>query len=115
MKATLPWLAAVLAAALAVPAARAQSFDPRFPPTCCSPQAPDCCGPGFYAQNVYGAYYGPNYYLYPGFQPFNGMLAPWCSGGGAGGPMQFGSPSFPTHPYARSPRDFFMVDAPSSP
>ncbi len=49
------------------------------------------------------------------------MLAPWCGGNGgyggfgASGPIQLGSPSFPTHPYARSPRDFFMVGAPSSP
>ena len=44
------------------------------------------------------------------------MLAPWgAGGGGPGGATQLGSPGFPTHPYARSPRDFFMVGAPSSP
>ena len=101
MKATFPWLAAVLAAVLAVPAAHAQSFDPRLAPSCCPSQTPNCC-----AENTYGAYYGPNYYAYPGFAPFNGMLAPWCGGNGgyggfgASGPIQLGSPSFPTHPYA---------------
>jgi hypothetical protein len=114
MKATLPWLAAVLAASLAVSAAHAQSFDPRLPPSPYPPQSPDCCGPYYYARNVYGAWYGPNYFTNPGYLPYNGMVRPWapCGGGatGASGPMQLGSPSFPTHPYARGPRDFFMVD-----
>jgi hypothetical protein len=99
MKATLPWLAATLAVVLAGSAAKAQSFGP------CIPQAPDACGPGFYAPNIYGAYYGPNYYLRPPYSPFNGVAAP------SGWPgARTGSPVFPTHPYARSPRDFFMVD-----
>jgi hypothetical protein len=107
MKATLPWLAAVLAVALIGSAAKAQFFGP------CVRQAPDACGPGYYAPNIYGAYYGPNYYLRPVYPPFNGMVFGPCGPGGPGGPGgqgQPGSPGFPVHPYARSPRDFFMVD-----
>ncbi len=113
MKATLA-RQAVLAAVLAASAAHAQSFDPRFPPSPCPPQCPDCFGPPFYCRNVYGAYYGPNYFTNPGYLPYNGavVVPQGCGGAGAGGfgPMQLGSPSFPTWPYARSPRDFFMVD-----
>lgn len=101
MKATLPWLAAILAVVLAGSAAKAQCFGR------CIPQAPDACGPGYYAPNIYGAYYGPNYYLRPPYPPFNGIAPPCIR---IGGPSQPGSPAFPTHPYARSPRDFFMVD-----
>jgi hypothetical protein len=54
--------------------------------------------------------YGPNYYVYPPFSPVQGMLlADWplaakntCQNGGLVG--------FPSHLYARSPRDFFMID-----
>jgi hypothetical protein len=79
--------------------------------------APDMCGPGFYAQNCCGAWYGPNYCVYPPFPPFNGMIwarpAPATPGGpgyGGGMPGYGGSPGFPTHPFVRSPRDFFMID-----
>ena len=126
MKATLACLAALLAA----PAVHAQWGGP------CIPQAPDACGPGYYNANCCGAVYGPNYNLYPCFLPFNGMvLGPKNQGqpGGAGpaGPGMPGyagqpgmpaypgaapspfqppaMPAFPTHPFARSPRDFFMV------
>jgi hypothetical protein len=84
--------------------------------------------------------YGPNYCLYPCGQPFNGLLPPPAvvapgfpqanpcygrpphdpgdprSGFGADpagyppGQGPINSPLFPTHPYARSPRDFFMLD-----
>jgi hypothetical protein len=86
------------------------------------PQAPDACGPGYYAPNDYGALYGPNYDLRPPYPPFNGYVfgprgpggpgGPGGAGAGGfpGGPGGGGSPSFPTHPFARSPRDFFMVD-----
>ena len=43
----------------------------------------------------------------PPWQPFNGMrpnLAEMMNGGGQG------PAGFPTHPYARSPRDYFMID-----
>jgi len=76
--------------------------------------APDMCGPGYYAQNCCGAWYGPNYCVYPPFPPFNGMIwAPKPAPGmpGYGGMQGYGgTPGFPTHPYARGPRDFFMID-----
>jgi hypothetical protein len=75
------------------------------------PPMPGACNPGFYAVNGYGGWYGPNYYAQPPFAPFNGMLAiPQCNGGGAAeGPYGPGGPkNFATHPFARSPRDFFM-------
>jgi hypothetical protein len=94
-----------------------------------APCAPDACGPGYYCTGPCGMVYGPNYCLYPGGQPFNGLLPPPAPGGpggpgGPGFPGGFGanpagyppgqgplnSPLFPTHPYARSPRDFFMID-----
>jgi hypothetical protein len=104
MKATLPWLAAVLLAVLAGSTAKAQYFGP------CVPRAPDACGPGYYAPNIYGAYYGPNYNLRPPYLPFNGMVFGPCQCPPGAGQGQLGSPGFPTHPYARSPRDFFMAD-----
>ena len=107
MKATLPWLDAALVAVLAAPAAHAQYYG--------APQAPDACAGGFYTANLYGQWYGPSYNLYPGFAPYNGERPPVGSGGGAGGfgggpgGGPGGPMGFPTHPYARSPRDFFMV------
>ncbi|MGE3803428.1 MAG: hypothetical protein AB7K24_02005 [Gemmataceae bacterium] len=62
----------------------------------CGPWTPDACGPGFYAPNCHGAVHGPNYNVHPPFPPFNGARP--CFGG------------FPQHLYARSPRDFFMID-----
>jgi hypothetical protein len=99
MKATVCCLGAVLLAGLSSSAVFAQGYPPH---PYAYPSAPDACGPGFYAVNEYGAPYGPNYNLYPGFPPFNGAR-PCVGGGGPGGPG-----GFPTHPFARSPRDFFM-------
>jgi hypothetical protein len=107
MRRTLPWLGALLFAAAAVPAANAQ---PCYYPPC----APDACGPGYYCQGRCGAVYGPNCCLRPPFEPFNGFVPPVCHGAGQGGPGAAGgpppSPVFPTHPYARSPRDYFMLE-----
>ncbi|HXG10627.1 MAG TPA: hypothetical protein VNK04_12770 [Gemmataceae bacterium] len=65
--------------------------------------APDACGPGWYNSHPCGMIYGPNYWLTPAGLPFNGLLpAPPYGGGQA-------SAAFPTHPYARSPRDYFMI------
>lgn len=84
------------------------------------PKAPDMMGPGFYYTNCYGTTYGPNYYVVPPFAPVNGPLPvpSFCNGvgcmGQAGGMGQnskaFPGMSFPSHPFARSPRDYFMVD-----
>ncbi len=63
------------------------------------PQAPDACNGGYYAQNVNGAWYGPNYYVYPPYPPFNGMVPgpPNCSAparrAGAGFPLAVRRPS----------------------
>jgi hypothetical protein len=106
MKATVLGLAAVLLAGITASSANA------------NPQAPDACGPGFYARNCCGQWYGPNYCLRPCYPPFNGLLPrpangsngdPSGSNGGPGGAFG-GIPIFPTHPCARSPRDFFMLD-----
>jgi hypothetical protein len=108
MKATVAGLAALLALAVITPASHAQ-YPPRpFYPWCYAPipQAPDASGPGFYCANPYGQVYGPNYNVYPSFLPFNGMVFPPCNGNGNGG-----SALIPTHPFARGPRDYFMVDS----
>ncbi|MFN4258739.1 MAG: hypothetical protein ACK4RK_05545 [Gemmataceae bacterium] len=71
----------------------------------CPYQVPNTFGPGTFCSSPQGMRYGPNYNLVPPFPPFNGLLpvpAP---------PRQGCVPKvFPTHPYARSPRDFFMLD-----
>jgi hypothetical protein len=102
MKATLPWLGALLFVAVTVPPAKANP--PYYP--CYRPQAPDACGPGFYCTNPYGAVYGPNYYVRPPFEPFNGFRPSPSSLQQQ--QQQGGDCSFPVHPFARSPRDFFM-------
>jgi hypothetical protein len=89
---------------------------------CCymaPPQAPDMRYGGYYAPNCYGQVYGPNFNVYPPFAPFQGMIpapkppagygagGPGYGGGGNGG---YGGAGFPVHPFARSPRDYFMID-----
>ena len=75
MKATTPWLGSVIVAALAASAAAAQC-----PGGHAIRQAPDACGPGYYAPNEYGLWFGPNYDVRPPCRPFNGMVF------GPGGP-----------------------------
>jgi hypothetical protein len=96
MKATLRRLAVLLSLGLAPSLASAQC--------CCSPipQAPDACGRGFYYSTCM-TNYGPMYYLRPPFPPYQGVVP-------GPAPKQPQSPLFPTHPFARGPRDFFMVD-----
>jgi hypothetical protein len=91
--------------ALSASSARAQ-FYPNYGCGPYVPTAPDACGPGFYATNCYGQVFGPNYNLYPPFAPWNGALFPPAQAGGQGGGI--GGVGFPTHPFARSPRDFYM-------
>jgi hypothetical protein len=109
MRVTLPWLGVFLGLALAAPAAKAQCFVPYIP------KAPDMCGPGNYGTNWAGLYYGPNYCVYPPFPPYQGELPGPCARGAGpaaglpGIPGQMGGPlTFPSHPYARGPRDYFM-------
>jgi hypothetical protein len=109
MKRTVRWLVALLALGCFGAAGQANPYFPNCPPT---PTAPDACGHGYYCTNPYGGVYGPNYCVYPHFPPFNGpMYTPPCPANtaGAGGPP---GGQFPTHPYARSPRDYFMVPTP---
>jgi hypothetical protein len=101
MKATIPWLGAVLCAAIAGSLAQAQFCAPALR-TPILP-APDACGPGCYYTNPYGMTYGPNYNVRPPFPPVNGM-PPQAGFGQQGG----GVGMFPSHPFARGPRDFFM-------
>jgi hypothetical protein len=109
MKATVLGVAAVLLAGAA-----AASANPYVVPG--HPQAPDACGPGYFAANCCGQWYGPNYCLRPCYPPFNGLLPkPGTGENGAGGNGAGGNGGgfggvFPTHPFARSPRDYFMLD-----
>jgi hypothetical protein len=100
MKATLAALAAFVAVAVATTAAFAQyNYAPPayYPGQYCYPAqvAPDMCSSYFY-YNDGCTWYGPSYNVYPPFPPFGGV---------APGPLQI-APVF--HPWARSPRDFFM-------
>ena len=98
MKATIPWAGALLGITLAASLVSAQNYWPagyHVP----RPAAPDACGPGFYSVNPGGAIYGPNYWLRPPGEPFNGLPLP---------AREYRGPSYPAHPYARGPRDFFM-------
>ena len=82
--------------------------------------APDLCGPGWYNVGPCGMVYGPNHYVYPPFAPFQGVLPGQTGraiqqGVNYGNYANFAQPAqqrfqnqYPTHPYARSPRDFFM-------
>jgi hypothetical protein len=126
--------AALLLAFFVVAAARAEYW-----PCVPIRPAPDACGPGYYCTGPCGMVYGPNYCLRPCWPPFNGMLPVPCHVSPGfpqanpnygkplpGMPPTYGyglypplappeqgplnSPVFPTHPYARSPRDFFMLD-----
>ena len=105
MKTTLSWLAAALVSGWLAGLADAGNPPAVAYPGCCpypvriAPRAPDMCGPGFYAANCNGVY-GPNYCVYPPFPPV-GNMPPTNLGGGR---------TFQTHPFARRPRDYFMLD-----
>lgn len=120
MKATWTYLAVLLATGGFCSVAAAHKPLPCTPPTSPPffyqhPPAPDACGPGFWCTGYTGMAYGPSYCLRPPWPPYNGERP--CIPG-KGRPAPFGpSPEmgaggvlgFPTHPFARSPRDFFMV------
>lgn len=112
MKVAVTCLAAILGAALFAELAQAgniihpatcqcplNAFYPPYHPCDyrCAPAVPDACRPGFYCTNPCGVVYGPNHCVMPSFPPFNGARPSVTSG-------------VPTHPFARSPRDYFMVD-----
>jgi hypothetical protein len=109
MKFTMRWLGALLAAGWLVSFAQAQNpcyccVYPYYPgrvhftypgPLPPRPPAPDLCGPGFYDVNCCGAVHGPNYCVRPPWPPYNGERP---------------NLSTPTHPFARGPRDYFMLE-----
>jgi hypothetical protein len=102
MRTTLTGLAAVAVLALGGSLAHADPF-------CGGPPAASCNSP-FYAASPSGGWYGPNWrFRGPSLPPapFNGMLAVPSSAGYGGMPAP-GVASFLTHPFARSPRDYFM-------
>ena len=80
--------------------------------------APDACGPGFYVWSPDGQTIGPNYWLRPGFEPYQGIrpnVYRVQNGRPEFGPQlqqqqqkPNGQAGYPYHPYARGPRDFFM-------
>jgi hypothetical protein len=113
MKATISWLGALLLAAAASSAAQANGpcncaycWYPQLAGCRQYPQAPDAChGGGYYCTNAYGQGYGPYYNIRPAFAPYSGVGPGGFGGGG-------GQVAFPVHPYARSPRDFFMWNDP---
>jgi hypothetical protein len=92
MKATASLLGVLLAAAVLASPARAQYG--YYPAPC-----PPAYHPGYW-----GSGYSPNY-CNPPFPPFQGMVWAPPNAGGNGG-----NAAFPTHPFARSPRDFYMID-----
>jgi hypothetical protein len=100
MKTTLSGLAALL---LLTAGASLGYADPYYYPFV--RQAPDACGPGFYCTNYCGCVYGPNYYVRPPWEPFNGFRPCLQQD-------QQQAPGYGIHPFARSPRDFFMLGDP---
>lgn len=83
------------------------------------------CAPNFqntlpyYYTTKYCMTYGPNYYVYPPFAPYQGVLPgpkqqPRYECGPSGLEVMqaraMGVAAFPSHLYARGPRDFFMID-----
>ena len=102
MRLILKGLAAAAVLALAGSLAHADPFPGGMPvPGCNSPH---------YAVSPSGCWYGPNWrFQGPRLPPapFNGMLAVPNSGGGYGMPAP-PIATFLTHPFARSPRDYFM-------
>ncbi len=132
MKASLSCLGALLAVGAAASGVQAQYM------FFGGGQSPDACGPGHYCTNWCGTPHGPSYCVRPPWEPFNGILpGPREPGFPGYGPQpgfrepgfpgygpqpgfpthpgykpgrQVLTPVFPTHPYARSPRDYFMVE-----
>jgi hypothetical protein len=100
MKATLQGLSALLLAAVAVSSSYAQ-----LPcPSCSSQRLQYMPMPANYAPSFYGSPFGANYGGMPPM-PYGGVRPPAIPFGCPNGRM-----GFPVHPYARSPRDYFMMD-----
>lgn len=102
MKSTFIWLGALIVAGAATATVRADgcascadAYRPHWLRWC---KPCNKCVPG---SNAFGFSSCPANNGPMPAQPFNGMMMMPPTGGGIG---------FPTHPYARSPRDFFMVE-----
>jgi len=123
MKAIVLALGVALGALVAVTPAHAQPCYCPAPPVYWDPAASPV-----YVPNDYGQWYGPNVYLHPPFAPFQGMVFPpsrppnpcmpgggngngYGNGYGYGGNPYGGQVAFPSHQWARSPRDFFMYES----
>lgn len=111
MKAILTWLGAVLLAGFITTTASAQQYYPSQAPP------PYACGPGGNCGSGYGAPCWPAPTFCPNGPPVSGVppySVPvpkhWWSNLFHHCPQPPGLASFATHPYARSPRDFYMVD-----
>lgn len=100
--------AILLAAASASPAAAQYAWYPHKGAMCCGPY----CQPAWSGYATYGPARWGMYSPVPPFAPYNGErpCLQGCGPGGAGPQGPMGPLGFPTHPYARSPRDFFMMD-----
>ena len=120
MKATKSWAGALASAFLLASTASAQ-YSPvtgqYHAPVSKMPlgYAPDACGPGYYVYYPNGQYAGPNYWVRPCFEPFQGIrptVIPIQGGKFAVTPQiqpkAPAEPQYPYHPYVRGPRDFFM-------
>ena len=77
--------------------AKAQCFG------CCPcPQGTNAFTPAFYGPAYGGQWYGPSVpQMNPPYPPFNGMVF---------APTPPPEVRFPSHPFARSPRDYFMYE-----
>jgi hypothetical protein len=87
-----PWLAALLLTAAASAQAQAGHFWHGGQP------GANAFSPGCIGTNMYAPSYGVGGWGAPPWPPYSGI--------GPGMPPR----SMPTHPFARSPRDFFMLD-----
>ncbi len=114
MKAILRGMTSVFGVLLLASAASAQCYWITPVSKMPVPHAPDARGPGYYVFvpgcNTHGTLVGPNYCLYPPFAPFQGILPPMGPSGGAMQGPPPGPAAFPSHPFVRSPRDFFMFN-----
>ena len=125
MKATVAWAAPLAGLLLAASSAQAQYVSPVTKQPL--GYAPDAFGPGYYVMSPDGQIIGPNYWLRPGFEPFQGVrptVTPVQTMGPGGPSWQFqtSGPQMPQmpqrpqpsgdlfryNPFVRSPRDFFM-------
>jgi hypothetical protein len=119
MKATVAWAAPLAGLLLAASSAQAQYYSPVTKQPL--GYAPDAYGPGYYVMCPDGQIIGPNYWLRPCFEPFQGVrptVTPVRSMGPNGPTWQFqtNGPQRPQqngdlfryNPFVRSPRDFFM-------